>query len=130
MGESDSNCSGARAHIDNTRRLKACGERDSLFDQVLGFRAWNEHIRSNSKWEAVELGAGDEVLNGLAAVPAFEQFQVMQSLLASELFFRMRHRPGLVFAQQIEEQYLGVLPGSVRVRPHAEARRALLKRNC
>jgi len=49
----------------------------------------------------------------------------LRSLLAGEFFFRMRHQPCFVFSKNVEQKHLGVLPGSVRVRPHAEAHSAL-----
>jgi hypothetical protein len=92
---------------------------------MLGFRARNEHIRRNSKWKTIELGGASDVLDRLTKVSAFDPFHVLRSLLAGEFFFRMSHQPCFVFSEQIEEQNLGILPDSFRVRPHAEAHRAL-----
>ena len=125
MGESDGNRSGACANVNDARRLKARGEGESLLDQMLCFGPWNEHIRSNSEWKAIELGATGDVLNGLAVESALNQFQVMRSLLAGEFLFRMSHQPCYALSQKIEEQDLSVQPGSVGVRPHAETHTAL-----
>src|SRR6185437_3982518 len=79
-------------------------------DQVLGFRAGNQHIGRDSKREPVELLLAQNVLDRLVLCAAVEPFLVRGLLLRCEFGIGMGEEKGAVAAGCADEQQLRVGP--------------------
>src|SRR5437879_5005455 len=80
-------------------------ERD--FDDVLGFRAGNQDVRRDLKFEAPEFLLAGEVLCGLAGGAAGEQAGKEMYLGIGYYFFRMSIEPCAVAAERVHKEQLG-----------------------
>src|SRR6266478_9194230 len=80
-------------------------ERD--FDDVLGFRAGNQNVRRDFKFESPEFLFAGEVLRGLASGASGEQAGKEMYLRIANYFFRMRVEPRAVAAERVHEEKLG-----------------------
>src|SRR5712664_1638308 len=77
------------------------------FDDMLGFRAGNQNVRRDFKFESPEFLFAGEVLRGLAAGAAGEQGGKEMYLRIGNYFFRMRIEPRAVAAERVHEEKLG-----------------------
>ena len=112
--ERESDGAGAGADVEQAERfelgLRPC---EDGFDEVLGFGARDEHGRSDTEGEAVELLYAGEVLEGFACGSALREGEQCCGLLRSELGFRVREEPGAGLAEYVREKKLGVAAGDL-----------------
>src|SRR6267143_4401043 len=80
-------------------------ERD--FDDVLGFRAGNQDVRRDLKFEAPEFLFAGEVLRRLASGASGEQAGKEMYLGIANYFFRMCIEPRAVAAERVHKEQLG-----------------------
>ena len=84
---------------------------------MLGFRPRNQYVARDAKGQAKEFRFAGDVLDGLALESPFDQLGVTGRLVAGEFVFPVGDQPSLVFAQNMQQQRLGILAGAGRVRP-------------
>ena len=120
VSEGKGNGAGARADVYDAWLRKARGKLEDLLDDVLGFRPRNQHVARNAKRQPVELRFAGDVLDWLATVAPFEQLGIAAALNAGELLIRVGHQPGLVLAQHVQQQRLGIEPRPRRMRTLGE----------
>jgi len=77
-------------------------ERD--FNEMLGFGAWNQHVRRDFEFEPPEFLLAGEILRGLARPPARDEGEISLDGGFRESFFRMRIKPGAVTPGDVEKQ--------------------------
>src|SRR6266446_6730203 len=109
-GEGHGDATGAGAHVGDVQafatehRLAARAnfadgeavERD--FNDVFGFRAGNQDVRSDFKSESPEFLLAGEVLRGLAGGAAGNQSKVARGVRRGNFFFRVSVDPGAISA--------------------------------
>ena len=79
-------------------------ERD--FDDVLGFRAGDQDVRRDLKFESPEFLLAGEMLCGFAACTMSDEREEVLGIRSGEFFFRMSIDPGAIAAEDVEQQKL------------------------
>jgi hypothetical protein len=71
------------------RRSRECEPVQRYFNDVFGFRPWNQNVGRNFKFESPEFLFSGEVLHRNASRPLFEKRNITLRLRITELIFRM-----------------------------------------
>ena len=125
-GEGDGYGSGAGADVDEFEagdgwgRVRANGWRSGssagrkmvdqvkdCLDEVLGFRAWNEHGGGDEEFGAPELLVSGEVLQGLTGGAAVDELIVGRLLGGGQLTLGMGVEVGAVTAEGVKHEHFG-----------------------
>ena len=89
---------------------------------MFGFGARNQDVWGDVEGEAVEFAFAGDVLDGLAFAAALNQACITDRAASREVVFGVRHQPGFVFADHMQQQCLCVALRTIRVRAIAELR--------
>jgi len=129
LGKSDGDAARAGADVDDAQTIAgesslatsanfSNGEAvQSDFDNVFGFRAGNQHVGSDFKFQAPEFLFPGDILRGFAFGAPENERQESMRVEAGDHFFRMSVKPGAVAAEYVQEQQLRCerVRGDVRV---------------
>src|SRR5208283_893015 len=99
------------AFAGNTRRAAGAefAEGETIecdLDEMLGFRARDQHVGRHFEFETPKLLFAGEVLRGLAVGAALNQSEILSRGISGENFFRMRIEPDAITGDDIEEEKL------------------------
>lgn len=101
------------------------GEQEDFFNKVFGLRAWNQHVRSYAKGQAVELGFAGDVLDRLASAAALDESPQFSVDGRCRVAVGVCDEPGTVSFgrcpfQDKKQKRLRIKPGALRMRSCGE----------
>ena len=112
-GERDGDGAGAGADVGDVKMRVGlgAGEVEDGFDEVLGFRAWDEDVGCDAKGQTEELLRAGKVLERMLRGAAGDERAEGIEVSAGEVVVGVGEEPGTVVVQDVGEQGLGVAAG-------------------